>query len=589
VIPQRQRKVDELGLSLILFLFILGWVCWHWRIYFHPQLLLPEDNFKTHFNLFSYIYGFLRHFRSFPDWVYTQQGGMSLAPLSNNYLTLMPQRWLGYFFALTTEIPVVLVYKFCTLILGQGIFLLGVFLCASSLLRGKYYGIAAVFLCVVSSPSISLLHQEQTLGTTLFVPYIWWALYQSRTDRRWLCLAGALMGWALNIHYPHLQVLYWGSALILFLLFERKTLRETFEKGRTQTLLAFFLLFLSSLPVVYSYFTYKDQLVSPFRNQGDSLSAETFESYLHLNRQQESSVHPGNLLLYLNPFLKTENMAPLDRYTFFVTPLVILSILFAIFLAVKRKPFQLLFLTLLVTLSIGVNGPWPRILFPFFPGIGMFRQWYHFIPLFNLHLIFLALMGLKQIREEKSRSLASVLLMIGIFSGSLWGNSAWNDYEKYFARIESNITEADNLSRFVYRAIWEQNPLYEPILVKFKGTPEGKGFFVQDRAGFRAELPLSSFVIQPRARGFFLDMRPLGAELTLHIPQYNDGNWLLSTLSGTQKIESDGQGWLSFRLGAERRIEVFRRRALWRYLILLPWLTAFFSLFYLSGFKRRSA
>jgi hypothetical protein len=191
----------------------------------------------------------------------------------------------------------------------------------------------------------------------------------------------AVAGFMFNHHSPQISLLY----LLVIFPFVMKRFRNQLRPR--MILFSAFAFFLSASPFLYSALTYHDQL-EPLSHGGRSLMAETWGHYWGINQEQHSSLSPIGLTRFLGVRVSQEfGIAALDDLTMAVSPFFAAAIgLFALGFGRRAWP-HLLIGGILCVFATGTFGPVPRLLFPWFPGIAVFRQWFHFLPLAAFHFL----------------------------------------------------------------------------------------------------------------------------------------------------------------------------------------------------------
>lgn len=419
---------------------------------FAPSAYMVRDSGKFHFDYFVKLSKYLRETGQFPTWIYGQDGGFWTAVTSNNFILLAPHKVFSLVTAAVLPIDLNLIFK-TSLLFG----ILGVFFTYWRLVQKTVeefelrFAVLGIFF-FFSAPFISTWHQEQALGTIAWLPIIClsWLEFRRKPQVVSAALLGAAYGMGLNLHYPHLLVIATLCAIVAEGI-RRAVLRESLgwsQRFRVfkKTNIVYFLVFsvcllLASSPLLYSYLNYFSQLESPFRSQSQ-IGAKTFLDYLNIHLSVRSSVHPLYLLSYLLPDWNLFGfgrdlwaarvgfwMAELDENNLRISQIVFPAILMACVFCqgfFRKNLFGLLFFSLLVLSTLGLFGPLIAVYFFLIPGIGVFRQWVHFLPIANLVLgvIFLrAIAALLNSSQLNCRLPTQVMVAIGVVTfliGGVW-------------------------------------------------------------------------------------------------------------------------------------------------------------------------
>lgn len=383
-------------LGLALLIYTISWLGFNWDIFFSSHLQLPRDAWITNFPMFRYVSEWLRQYGGLPPWFFSKDGGVWFEALSNVYMTLLPSRILGHLLAWKTSIPLVTLYK-VSFLFGIGLFLFGIFLLAKELFKSRNVALLTVFFFLTCGSTLGIFHQEQVLGTILYLPYLWYFLIKAVSRPRYFLVVASLLGLSLNLHYPHLVMLY--SLSILFCAaFLRRELARHFTAIPWKTgLLAVLLFGVSSSPLFYTTIKYRNDLSSQFRHLNGRLGVASYSDYVRQPQIKFSSLLLEDLPLYFKGYsghgLFTNR--PLDDKIAYAGPALALVFFLVFFLAVPFKGFQLSLIGLLGLLSLGVNVGTPRFLWYLVPEIDIFRQWYHFTPILTAHLVFLSIFTLR--------------------------------------------------------------------------------------------------------------------------------------------------------------------------------------------------
>jgi hypothetical protein len=389
-------------------------------VYVSAAFRLPRDNYEVAFPLFRYLIDYWRTFHWIPTWVYSHEGGLWIEPLTNNYLVLAPYRLVGYVVGGLGMLPPTLAYKFAFLWVGIPVFFAGVYQLARALNFSAWESALIVFAGFFSSLGMGPLHQEQAFATVFFIPFLWLLALRLPEKPSRLFLLACLLGLSLHSHYPQIICLY-VVAVGVSLLSVRTRLpkvRKTSWRLWALSLLAFAV---TVSPLLYSYSHFRDRLQAPDRGLNSSWGSSDPAKYRELNLNSFTSLAPESLPLYAGAHYKTElKLGDLDENNLFATPAVLFAILLLLTIRVPARSFHLTVLFLLTLLSLGVYGIAPFLLW--FPGVSLFRQWYHFTTLLNFHLLFAIAFALKafwelrptRVEEKRLAGLVVVLLVAQI-------------------------------------------------------------------------------------------------------------------------------------------------------------------------------
>lgn len=409
VTRNKYHLVKYISHTTVLFL-VAWWIVRYRTVYLAEGFALPADNYAYHYPFFLYVVKYIRYFESLPDWLFAKQGGVWFEPLANNFLFFLPHRIVGYVMGAFTHLHPNLIYKSCFFFVGQGIFMFGIYLLAKRLFASNGYALVATTISFFTSVTIGMVHQEHALGTVFYLPFLWLSLLSFQKSQWHILVLCTLLGLTLNNHYPQLIIGYLIIILTSGVAFLPEWRKRIVDLVKQPALKLITLLLISSLffvtsasPLLYSYFSYANRLSSSFRGQSDTIVSNNYDDYLSVASRQNSSVAPKTLRTYFGfNFYKTEKIGTLDLTVFFITPAILLALFVLIFLPFPHKIFHISVLCLLCLFSIGIYGPAPKILWHILPGIKMFRQWYHFVPILNLHLIYVVIYSIKLLVEMKS-------------------------------------------------------------------------------------------------------------------------------------------------------------------------------------------
>src|SRR5579883_1938 len=389
----------------------LAFAAWTWahrQVYFSSVVYPPHDTIGCYWN-FRYIVLSLRHLHRFPDWNYFLRPGMWLQPYANPYAVMIPYKMLGYFAAALTPWSTLVSYKLSFLVLGQGAFLVGIFLVAERLFRSPAWALAAALLALFSSATLALIPHEATMATIFLAPFIWLAALDLPQRPGRLPLVASLVGLSLDSHYPQLELGYLGLVVLALAAcpdtrgWLRRALKAVLARPRLLVLSAAAFA-VSASPLLYSYGKFHDRLITHFRGPESSLAASDYSSYYEMARWQQASVPPKGLEGYLRrdepPF--GVNAVDFDDAAVRSTDAFLLALLALILgLPLSGRRFHIVIIGGLAALVCGINGAMPRLLWRILPGVRLFRQWIHFSCFLNLHLIFLEVAVLRELAGLK--------------------------------------------------------------------------------------------------------------------------------------------------------------------------------------------
>ncbi len=556
--------------------FVSIWLTLHYDLYLDPDHFLPRDN-KDSFFLFYYVSLYLKYLHSIPDWFYSGEGGVWLAPITNNLHLLLPHHIVGYAIVALTDLHPNGVYKFCFLILGQGLFLLGIYWIARRILDSAFLASFLILTFLVTGGGISFLHQEQALSTLFYIPFIWECLFRSRQNSRYLVVAAALLGLSLNNHYPQLVGIYWVMNG-LFLIRMKKVPAAWMGMGIA--------LLISCSPLFYSYFKYHDKLSSPARMQAGTIEANSYEDYFQA-ALQTAGVYPAYLRFYVTLEDKDQPwIDSLDRKALYASPFVGLLLLLSCFLKIPKRNYHLGIMAVLLLLSIGIYGPLPRLLWYVVPGIRIFRQWYFFISFFNLHLLLFLFLTLKQLPIRYAKGLA-----ILIFLTSLpWAVRTLNTYRTRMFATNKEVHRSMplpfnqmNNERYLRVLLFGKNPTWKyrhPYIIPL-GTNLSSIRKLTQHSGLwwaresRLDKITPSQVTLNEENGniklSLLEVPSLANAVLLM--QYNDGQWKFKTTPEPLHLLLIPIS----EFGKERTLILERTSSPWKFLILIMWLPLFIA------------
>jgi len=401
-----KRGLAPLGFGLL----IVGWLIKYFDLYFDPLLAFPRDNFRSNYLAFAYVGEYLRQLGDYPVWLFNGEGGMWLDALINNYLLLAPSRLPAYWIALKTNLDLNAIYKVVIILGSQAIFLYGSFRLARKFLEAKY-AYAIISLMVISSPLIGTLHQEQDLALMTILPFIWLSFFAVLKNERYLLVLGSLVGLAFLIHYPHILLIYFILVGACSLCFQRsRSVLSRFlhqmKSNRLLAITALAMMIVSCTPTLYLFVKYAGNIKSDFRGQSDKIEISSYADYMKMRAIYETSAYPTDLLSYiLGPgHGAAKKRSLLDDKGFFVSPTVLFVLFISILFLFRSMGFQVLLIAGLAWVTLGVYAGAPRALWHIFPGIKLFRQWYHFYPLLNYHLIVLIAAVLLNLSTFKNKT-----------------------------------------------------------------------------------------------------------------------------------------------------------------------------------------
>ncbi len=382
------------------------------EIILHPEIVLPRDSANYALEAFWYVGKFLQETGSLPLYI-PSEGGVPLALVSNNYLLLSPWKIPGYL-AVMTGADVNTAFKWSYFF---GLFLCfgSIFLLYQELFRRSLFILLLLFITIFSGIGFGNYHQEQSLASLFWIPLILLLILKGAKENKpvYTVAAFALSGASLTLHYPHIPFLGIGVFLLSFLLTgqKKRVIPASFTKEDALSALLFFLLL--SSPLWVAFFQYAGEYASPFRHTAD-ISAGGFQEYRSIHFLSQP-FHELFQFLGVHPPDHSEGM---DNFPFFIgfLPLFFLPFLF------RKKSFSnaapyLLNTLFLFLLFMGISSFLPLLLFPL-PGFSLFRQWYHFHPLFTLSLLILsgfAMQAYFHCRAEGEKRMLFFLQRGGLF------------------------------------------------------------------------------------------------------------------------------------------------------------------------------
>lgn len=554
---------------------MLLWLFWSAGVISDSTWMPVRDSYGYHFNTFRYLVSWIEEFGCLPDWIYHKNGGMWIAPLANNLLIAAPHRLAGLFISAVTPIDATTLYKFSFLIIGNGIFFSGLYLFFKIFFASSSEALFTVGIISVSSLMFGILHQEQALGTILLVPWIWYFIWKLKDNYISFLPIGALMGLSLNFHYPQILFLYWIFVFAVLLISKSYQFIKFPNPGKSVAIIAasFTLMIVCASPVLYSYHTYNGSLISQYRGQLNQIGALSWSAYLEFNHLIFSDVAPKNLLAFLGlqEVCYIEEMDEILLYSHGLIPVALMSLL----CRWNRKSLSaLVIMGLLAVTCIGTYGPVPFLIWNKLPGMSMFRQWYHVLPLLVLHtfvvtiwfclrpqeflperrypivigivvlflyllawknnfvglrfiiiycfgFLFMVLMILKKLKPESAS-----LLLCGTLAVAALLN-IWTSANKVEVKINPEFIKESNKNNLVSDYFnHSSDPFLEPGI---NGLVEIKGFTTPKTdmswEMFKGQNPVNAKVDIELKRGRIRFKNVPGEVDTIRIYQYNDGHW----------------------------------------------------------------
>ncbi len=539
-------------------LFFVAWVFYFYPVYLDPNSFLPRDNGQWNFPFFQFIAGHFKFSGQFPEWFYPT--GTSLVPFTNNFLILLPHRLLGMAWFSVSDLPINFIYKVSFLIFGQGIFLLGCCWSGFLLFRSKILATLMGVLIFTSGIGVAFIHQEQSLGTLFFVPWVIVAILLAKKNPSLWIFAGSLMGLSFNNHYPQVLIAYYGL-LFTFLLFQKSYHNLIFSRWSLYAIAA---LLVSASPLIYTYLTYADQMVSPFRGQGNGIFSIDYAQYLRMSQLQHSSLRPEDLKLYLlNGWVTPKLLTYLDSNLFFAGHLLVPALMIGLFRPIPYKKYQYIAIVLLTLFTLGIYGPMPKILWHILPGISLFRQWGYFALLLNLHAVIFMISFLRSFPKALSMILATLFLADSIG----WGGARMGELSRAVHGVKPPYTLIQNEKSFVQFSLLERS--VPAVALPRDWNPQGYAKLFEKRPFVSSER--RGLEILPMDGGFTLRNRS-EAPIWLGLFQHNDRQWRLSDSKREYLNPIDTSAGLFMNLEPNQTLQMVRPPSLWRLLITLMWI-----------------
>jgi hypothetical protein len=555
VLPARRRPRPSLFFSIALVAgIVLAFTVSFPEIYVSPHFLLPRDNAGIGLASFVYFAEWLKYFHSVPNWLFAGGGGVWIEPLANNYNFLLPYRWLGAGLAAVTSGNLILLYKISFLWIGEGIFFVGIALLAYRLLGSFLWAMILVAGALLSPVYVGVLHQEHVLATVFYLPYLWLCALGLSERPRNIIFMGALAGLSMNQSYPHHLVIYSTLLFAAALLTSKKTLSTLvhwarfylFGEGRAYLFFAGLSFIVAASSVLYSYLFYLDRLGAPDRFGGEAVISKGFEQYAQLNRMHFTSLFPANLKLLFWKGLPKE-IGPLDDVLLFSSGLFPLVLFLGGVVRFPAKKFQWAVLFLLILASIGIYGPLPRFFWTMLPGMGIFRQWVHFLDFFNVHLVFFTGFVLKSLVDKaftsKRREARALVVFLGL--ALFWSQAEWSltQLERYESTLipSHRIAFSDDAKSYGtgLLGLGPSGKFLGKVLVNPKLASEslkqGEGTLQWlMRKGETRPVSLGSVTAVATFEGLRVHREDVPGEATaLVLPQFDDGRWRLALGEGT--------------------------------------------------------
>jgi hypothetical protein len=380
-------KLNRIVYALIGTLLVSWWLVWSLKVTIDPLWMPPRDSLVFNFHIFRYLVSWIREFGTIPNWIYKDFGGMWIAPLGNNLLIAAPHRLIGLAIASITSFNSITLYKLTFFIIGNGIFFSGLYLFFKKFFESSVEALLAVGIISVSSLMFGIIHQEQAMGTILFVPWIWYFIWRLKDDFTALLPVGALIGLSLNFHYPQILFLYWMFVFAVLMISKSYQFVKFPKPGKTALIIAasFVLLILCALPLLYAYHTYYESLASSYRGKLSQVYALSWSDYLEFNNPL-CSVVPKNLLGFLG-FHNFSFIAQMDQILLYGLGLMPVALMAFLGRWNRKTLSALAIMGFLAVTSVGIYGPVPFLIWNKMPGMSMFRQWYHFVPILLIHVL----------------------------------------------------------------------------------------------------------------------------------------------------------------------------------------------------------
>lgn len=399
---------------------------------------LLRDNLYFHFSGFQQITSYLRQIGSFPDWYFTREGGVWTSVLSNNLLLTAPYRIAGYVLTVATGLSANLIYKFSFLAGVAWLFASGWILVreVTEPFRARLLLYAVLF--IFSGQFVGLWHQEQVLGTMFWIPTLGWlgVRLNRKFDPVAFLLFGAVLGLAMNLHYP--QILFITGLCALAALAREPSRSVFLNKKYAVWYLAFLgVAAVAALPLAFSYLKYSGLLASALRRQSD-VETGSLAGYFEMHRLLKSSIHPVNFFSYFFPTLQPWRLFAGSRLSYLDDNILrVPQLLFPLVLAVavftrgflKDNRFLLTLIALILVSTLGIYGPLLYLYWFVVPGIGIFRQWYHLLPiagfLFGLLFMRAAAVWVKAPSGQMPVWKLFLLAACGFAIGGFWSGAAF--------------------------------------------------------------------------------------------------------------------------------------------------------------------
>lgn len=406
---------------------ILAWIGWILFVspLFDRSVFLPGDNRPFMLPTFSYIVSFTDSLFSLPNWIYHPSGGVWSGVTANSLLILAPHRLLGYLLTWTFSLEPNFAYKLAFLIFGMGFFLTSCFLLALSVTRSLLWSAFFVTSLALAGNG-TFFHQEMVLGTIILIPTLLYLGNRSLSDIQFLPIFSFFLGASLNYHYPQKQFIYWTALLLSFSLFSATFRQKVVQLLKTKKLSYFLLasvvsLLLGAGPLLVSYASHINDLRSRYRGAGKLIVPDSYDTYLKFNQEQLSSVTPDAFARYLGYEWPEQKLEPPDGNLLSIGWLMAFAPLLVFSMRSGAGPHILLTL-FLAWAAMGIYGGAPRLLWNVMPGGKLFRQWYHLLPMVNLHFTIAILLAFQYWIDRffiKGRSFVVLTVMMAVLALNL--------------------------------------------------------------------------------------------------------------------------------------------------------------------------
>ena len=520
-----------------------------------PSTYFQRDNDVFQYPLFVQLATYLRHVGEWPSWFFSCEGGVWTAVLANNYFLASPHRLLGFMWSWISDAELNLIYKTCYALAVVWIFTSYWWVVRRTVPVFKFRFALFLAFVVFSGANVSLWHQEQTVATLFFLPLLVWLGLELKDEFSWprAALFGALLGLSLNLHYPQIIFILVFSALVAALVSSVSDKSQRLPRlGRMATVVGVVgvLAVIGALPLLYSYWKYAALLTTEFRGQG-AVESQTFQSYLTIHEQLRSSVHPLNFIYYFAPDLSSwaswlgrPELFASARMTFLddnvlkipqVTMPVILLALFWVKGFARQNFAVLLVIFLLALTALGKYGPLIHFYWFTVPGIGIFRQWYHFLPPLLLVIGWLFFRAVATVLPLLARWFQPGVVVLVLIILIVIGNRSWllkQSFQLTTVRVPPiEVLAQMDSHKYLQELVFHTEGLLSQNLVRIREANPVPQWSA-------SQIPLVTMADGVFRIQFFKADRPPA------FSQFDDGGWVIADQAQIRSIQRKSDAWL---------------------------------------------